>query len=209
MWFDVAFGVLCAALAGTLGWRFLRGFTGSSRWWLAYVLVVAIAAIAVGFQAEGPQSPAFVWFTAAALVLAGVDAVTLRLPNTLVYPTVTFLAAWLALSAMSIGRPEVALRVLVAGTAAGLCYLALHMMSPTGLGMGDVKFAPAIAMVLGWYSWGWVLVASVAAFALAALWGVFTIVIRRGARELPFGPFMVAGAGVTPVVGDQLLQWWL
>lgn len=206
MWFTVTFGCLCAALACSLGRQSMGQSGRAARWW-AYLPIVSVAVTVVGAHSGTPQSVAFMWFTAAALVLARVDVALLRLPNLLVYPTLVLLAAWLPLAATATSRPEVALRVLAAGCVAGAGYLLLHLMSPSGLGMGDVKFAPAVAMVVGWHSWGWVLVSVFAAFALAAAWGVLLRAVRRGAAELPFGPFMVAGAGVTPLLGDQLLAW--
>ena len=130
------------------------------------------------------------------------------MPNVLVYPTVIVLAVWLVAAAFWMSQPGVGLRVLLSATVAGLVYLLLHVVSPNGLGMGDVKFAPAVAMVMGWYSWGWVVVSALAAFVFAAAWGIGLQLSRRASRELPFGPFMVAGAAATPVVADPLLQWW-
>lgn len=208
-WFDVVFGTTCAALAGAVGWSLVRGVAGSSRWWWVFNVGVGIAAIVVGTWVTPAVSPAVVWFTAAALVLAGVDALLLRLPNVLVYPTVIVVAMWLPAAAIILDRPHVAIRVLSAGAVAALVHLVLHLIAPDGLGMGDVKFAPAIAMVMGWYSWGWVLIAALGAFALAATWGIIRAIGRRGAKELPFGPFMVASAAITPVVGDPLIHWWL
>lgn len=208
-WFDVAFGMSCAAVAGRVGWSFVGPAGGSSRWWGTFIVAVGVAAVLVGALVSPTLSPAITWFTAAALVLAGVDGALLRLPNALVYPTVVIVATWLPVAAIVLATPETAVRVLSAGVAAAVVHLALHAVSPSGLGMGDVKFAPAIAMVMAWDSWGWVLVAALVPFLLAATWGIVWKLMRRQAHVLPFGPFMVAGAAVTPVVGDPLLRWWL
>lgn len=209
MWLNVAFGVSCAAMSLALGWRCLRQSTRPPRWWWPYGVGVSAAAALVAVQSDEPPSPAFVWFTAAALTLAGVDAVLLRLPNVLVYPTLAIVVMWLPTAAVMTSQPCVAFRLIGAGLAAGLGYLVLHMLSPQGLGMGDVKFAPAIAMVMAWESWAWVLVSSLAAFVLAAIWGLGMLPWRRGRQEIPFGPFMVAGAAVTPIVADPFMDWWI
>lgn len=208
MWCDAALGFTCASVAGTLGWRCVRGSVMSMRWWVIYCLCVAAATTTVGGHLEGPQSGAMLWFAAAALVLAGIDVLLLRLPNMLVYPTVLVVGVWLPVAAAVTSRPEVAVRVLTAAVPAGLGYLMLHVAAPNGLGMGDVKFAPAIAMVMAWHSWGWVLVSALSAFVLAAVWGMGLMLRRESNKVLPFGPFMVAGTAVTPVIGDPLLQWW-
>lgn len=207
-WFAVALGTLCTALAGAVGWRFVRDVAGSARWWWVFMAGVGASAVGVGVWVGMPAAPALVWFTAAALVLAAVDSLLLRLPNALVYPTLVVVALWLPTAAIVNNELGVALRVLGSGAVVGLGYFVLHLLSPNGFGMGDVKFAPAIAMVMGWHSWGWVLFASIAAFALAAIWGLGLMMHRRRGHLLPFGPFMVAGAAVTPMVGDELLRWW-
>lgn len=208
MWIQLVLGAWCAALAGWLGWRCIRSTVRSPSWWTLYVVGVVGVTCAVAVNVDGPELLPVIWLTAAGLVLAGVDVLLLRLPNVLVYPTVAFVAVWLVTAALILSQPGIALRVLLAAAAAGLAYLVLHLVSPQGLGMGDVKFAPAIAMVMGWYSWGWAAVAALGAFILAAAWGLALIVLGRASRELPFGPFMVAGAAITPVVADPLVMAW-
>jgi len=64
------------------------------------------------------------------------------------------------------------------------------------MGFGDVKLAPTLGLVLGWYGWGAVVTGTFAGFALGAVWGLFLIAARRAGRRtaLPFGPFMLVGA---------------
>lgn len=208
MWMDVTLGASCALLATTLGWRCTRAYLRWRVWWFVYGCGVAGLTSVVALRVDGPEKLAILWFTAASLVLAGVDVLLFRLPNAMVYPTVTLVAGWLVAAALVSSQPSVALRVIAAGVTAGLAYLVLHLVSRQGLGMGDVKFAPAVAMVMGWHSWGWVVVSALGAFFLAAIWGLCLLLLRRANRQLPFGPFMVAGAAATPLVGDPLVQWW-
>ena len=207
-WSDVVLGSSCTALAGFVGWRFVRHVAPSARWWWVGITFTTVVTVSTATLVSPLLAPALAWFTAAALVLAAVDSLLLRLPNALVYPTVLIVGIWLPLAALLSGQTHVALRVLGAGAGMGLAYLMLHLASPDGLGMGDVKFAPAIAMVMGWNSWGWAIVAGLVAFFLAATWGIAGAIARRRTKALPFGPFMVVGAGMTPVLADPLLDWW-
>jgi leader peptidase (prepilin peptidase)/N-methyltransferase len=80
--------------------------------------------------------------------------------------------------------------------------LALALVGPSGLGMGDVKLAPALGLYLGYLGWEAALVGILAGFALGALAAIAIlvrdVVARRpigGAlrRALPFGPFLLLG----------------
>ena len=80
--------------------------------------------------------------------------------------------------------------------------LALALVGPSGLGMGDVKLAPALGLYLGYLGWEAVFVGILAGFVLGALAAIAIlvrhVVARRpvgGAlrRALPFGPFLLLG----------------
>mgnify|MGYP006193708693 FL=1 len=76
------------------------------------------------------------------------------------------------------------------------------MIGPSGLGMGDVKLAPALGLYLGYLGWNAVLVGIIAGFVLGALAALVVLVRDAAARKplagalrtaLPFGPFLLAG----------------
>ena len=88
--------------------------------------------------------------------------------------------------------------------------LALALVGPSGLGMGDVKLAPALGLYLGYLGWEAVLVGILAGFVLGALAAIAIlvrdVVARRpvgGAlrRALPFGPFLLLGTLVGLLTG--------
>ncbi|NYV77806.1 prepilin peptidase, partial [Streptomyces sp. UH6] len=74
-------------------------------------------------------------------------------------------------------------------------FLVLHLISPAGMGFGDVKLALAIGAALGWYGWGVLLLGAFAGFLSGGLYGLGLVLLRRGGRrtEMPFGPFLLAG----------------
>jgi leader peptidase (prepilin peptidase) / N-methyltransferase len=76
-------------------------------------------------------------------------------------------------------------------------YLILALISPAGLGMGDVKFSGLLGLALGWAGWQSVLLGVLAGFVLNAVVALLVMVIRRDrGGEVPFGPAMVAGAAL-------------
>ena len=76
------------------------------------------------------------------------------------------------------------------------------------LGMGDVKYAALIGLILGWQSG---LVASAIAFISASVF--FIILIPFGkvsfGQRVPFGPFLSLGAVLALFCGTNIINWYL
>jgi leader peptidase (prepilin peptidase)/N-methyltransferase len=114
------------------------------------------------------------------------------IPNRIVVPTAAACAAAWAASG-------IALFALVEGFVLVGALLALSLVRPEALGMGDVKLA--LLLVLGLD--GRAVVALLAALALAAGFGLL-LLIRFGrsaaSRKLPLAPFFAAGALIAVIV---------
>lgn len=116
------------------------------------------------------------------LVLSGYDLAQRRLPNWLTLPG----AAAVLLFAAGYGRGTAAL----AGAAAlGALYLLVHLITPRGLGAGDVKLAIGLGALTGWLGVEMWLLAALAAPLLTALWALAALALR-GTRAVPHGPSM-------------------
>ena len=72
----------------------------------------------------------------------------------------------------------------------------LALISPAGMGMGDVKAAAGIGTMLAWPGWRLLIAGGFAGFLLAAIYGIALLASGRATRKqhMPFGPFMLAGA---------------
>jgi leader peptidase (prepilin peptidase)/N-methyltransferase len=121
---------------------------------------------------------ALAWFTA----LSVCDVREQRLPNALTLPG----AVVVLVAAAAAGRGPAAL----AG-AAGLagCYLVIHLISPAGLGAGDVKLAIGVGALAGAFGPDVWLLAALAAPLLTALWAIGAG-LRRETGGIPHGPSM-------------------
>ncbi|MDI3299551.1 MAG: prepilin peptidase [Bacillota bacterium] len=116
-------------------------------------------------------------------------------------------AAW-ALLVGFLGRGAAFWPHLAAGAAAGLLFALIGLLSRGGLGGGDVKLAAVLGLYLGPAS------AAVALFAAAVLGGgvagVLLATKKRARRdELPFGPFLAAGALVAWFWGGPIAAAYL
>ncbi|MDP5185444.1 A24 family peptidase [Blastococcus sp. BMG 814] len=151
--------------------------------------------------------PAFLVVTGAGVLLALVDLRHRLLPNRVTGPAVAATAALLLVAAAAQGTWDQLLR---AGSAAAVLFcgfLVMALISPAGLGMGDVKLAALIGLPLGWLGWDAVLLGAVAGFVVQAAVALVLLLTRRVGRrsELPFGPAMLAGAALAVGWGGALL----
>jgi hypothetical protein len=86
-------------------------------------------------------------------------------------------------------------------------YLVLALISPSGMGMGDVKAAAGLGTMLAWRGWSALIAGGFAGFLLAAVYGTTLLISGRGTRkhQIPFGPFMIAGAFLVILVGTYVV----
>lgn len=155
----------------------------------------ACAALALTVGAR-PELAVWLLLVPVALILARVDLLVFRLPDVLTLPALAATAALLGLAALVPDHGGAWLRGLYAAGAVGALYLLLFLVNPAGMGFGDVKLAPTLGFVLGWYGWPVVFAGTFLGFLLGAVAGVVLIASRRADRKtpIPFGPFMLVGA---------------
>lgn len=166
---------------------------------------------AAAVWAAGLELLAFLVLAGFGVALAAIDLDTHRLPDALVYPLAATGVVLLAAAALVGGDGGALVRALIAAVALGAVYLAIAVVKPAGMGMGDVKLAVALGLFLGWIGWGAVAVGFIAAFALGALVGGALILARRIDRRggIPFGPWMIAGAWIGILFGTPLAHAYL
>lgn len=155
--------------------------------------------------------PGFLLFAWLLFVVAIIDVRTRRIPNRLTYPLTPALLALLALAALLNGEPDWALRALLGGLAAFGALLVLAVISPRGMGMGDVKLAAFIGVGLGYLGWGHVLLGVFGGFLLGGLVAAVLLAAgQRGRKDLiPFGPYLAAGALLALLAGRPIIDAYL
>lgn len=152
------------------------------------------------WDAGGPAAllvlAAWAFFLPVSVRLSIIDIRTHRLPNRLVFPSFAVLVVLLPGAALLAGDGPAALRTLAAAAAMGGLYLLLRLLHPAGMGLGDVKLAVVLGLLLGFAGWPQVLVGTAGAFLLGGAWGLVLLATGRGTvqTQIPFGPFMIAAA---------------
>jgi leader peptidase (prepilin peptidase)/N-methyltransferase len=205
-------GFVLGSLLRRLAERMLRGMPANpAATWraprapLVEVTTAALfAATAAVHHDDGPRLVLGLLLIAFLVPLTLVDLAVRLLPNRLTAP-----AAATAIVAGTLLDPGGELERLVAAAAAGGCFLVAALVSPAGMGMGDVKLVAVLGLFLG----AEVAVAIFVALAAAVGVGV-VIMVRKGTHAgrktvLAFGPFLALGGVVAVVAGQELLDAYL
>ncbi len=184
-------GVLIAPLAAP--------FTGDVPRRRRFLMGLVTAAVfgLLGWRA-GPEPvlPALLYLAAAGTLLAFIDVATKRLPDRVTLPSYGIAAALLGAAAVfTDGGPQRFRNALIGMALLFALYLLSAFISPSGIGMGDVKLSGVVGLYLGWFGREAWIAGVMAGYLLGALVGIGILIVRRTRKfEFPFGPNMLAGA---------------
>jgi leader peptidase (prepilin peptidase) / N-methyltransferase len=199
-----------------LSWLLLRGRCRDcaapvSRRYPAVELATAALFVVLGLRVGADAAlPAFLYVGAVGLALALIDVDTHKLPDALTLPSYPVVAGMLGLAAL-LGADGSFVRALLGGAALYAVYFLLCWAYPKGMGFGDVKLSGVLGMATAWFGWGAWAVGLFAGFLLGGLWGVGLLLSGRGDRKtaVPYGPFLLVGALVAVLCGQQLASGYL
>lgn len=198
-----------------VGWTLRRGRCRhcAERVAASYVVVeVAVAALFIAIVARHgldwlAMPPAVLAVALVALSL--IDLRVYRLPDRLVFPALAVSAVSMVVAALAIDRTEALPRALVGSVGFFVLLLITHLISPRGMGFGDVKLALLLGLHLGWTAGstylGW---SAVVRMVLSALMfgcligvalGLGIGLLRRRGRDLAPDPDI----GDSALAGDQ------
>ena len=169
---------------------------GPLRTVLTGVLVAVAIAGALLVGGLRPGTVALAWAGVAGVVLGAVDLAVHRLPDRVTIPAYAAVATALLVDAVALGTWPALLRAVLAGAAAFGGAASVAVLSPRGLGFGDVKLLGLLGLVLGWVGWG-ALLAGVFLGLFTGAAASLTLIAagRAGWRTaLPFGPPLLVGA---------------
>ncbi len=144
-------------------------------------------------------------------LMPGIALIDLRhriIPNRLTYPSLLLFSLVVVLARVigGVGDPARAgIGLLLFG---GILFVVAVVSR--GMGMGDVKLAALIGLVLGSLGLRFVGVAAGAAIAFGGLGGVVALAMGKGRKSaIPFGPYLAAGAVVAGIWGEQIASWYI
>lgn len=192
----VAVGPWLARVAARLAARDDAARPSPLRTGAVTAVFAALLAGAAELHDLRPATAALAWAAGAAVVLAAVDLASHRLPDRVTFPAVVVCATALLVDAAVLGTWTALLRAGAAALAAALVAGLGWLVSPQGLGLGDVKLLGLIGLLLGWFGWGVLMTGVFLGLLTGALVSLALLLTRRvGWRTaIPFGPPLMAGA---------------
>jgi leader peptidase (prepilin peptidase)/N-methyltransferase len=141
-------------------------------------------------------------------VLSRIDLQHKLLPNKIVVPTLGIGLALLLLDAGTNQRWGNLLVAAVGCAVSFVIYLILALISPRGMGMGDVKLSAPLGLYLGYLSVGHLLLGIALGFIVGAVTSVLLVTGGLAGRKsaVPFGPSMFAGCLLAVLWGAEMVQ---
>ena len=100
------------------------------------------------------------------------------------------------------------LDMIIGSLLGGGLMLLIAVVSRGGMGGGDVKFAAALGL---WLGWKFTLMALLLSFLAGGVGGAVLLITRLKGRKdyIPFGPFIALGAFITMLYGCDILGWYM
>ena len=163
------------------------------------LLELATGAVFVGvaFRFDDPRVAVLMAPFAALLVaISVIDIRTKKIPNRIVYPSLLLAAGYLVVARVADADADVDLvRSALGFLVLGGGFFIVAFVVPKGMGMGDVKLAALIGLVLGSQGLALVGVAAGAGILLGGVGAVAALVGGASRKQaIPFGPFLAGGA---------------
>jgi len=165
--------------------------------------------VAVGLAFSDPwRDTLLAPFLGILLAAAVIDIRHRIIPNRLVYAAVVMFGLFLLVAQLAHAGPHL-LGAAVGFLLYGGSLFVVAVAVPGGMGMGDVKLAALIGMVLGSLGLSYVAVAGMASVLAGGLGAVMALLAGRSRRQtIPFGPYLAAGATVASLFGARLAAWY-
>lgn len=200
-----------------VSWLALRGrcrtcrASISLRYPLVELLTGVLFALTTARAERGTDLVAYLPLVWVLVVLSFIDIEHKLLPNRIVLPATVAGIVLLAVAAGLGPGFGALLRAIVGGAAAFAVFLAIALIYPAGMGMGDVKLSALLGMTLGYLSGSRVFIGLFLGFLIGAVGGIALMAARRGGMksQIPFGPYLAAGTVIAILWGGELSRLWL
>jgi len=130
------------------------------------------------------------------------DLIYTTIPDEIVFPTLFIVFIYLILQSPNFLISNFLIFLLTAG----FFYLLVLITRGRGMGLGDVKLAGLMGLILGWPK---IIVALYLAFLTGAFFGVILILLKKKkfGQHIAFGPFLTTATFVSLFWGEKI--WFL
>jgi leader peptidase (prepilin peptidase)/N-methyltransferase len=188
----------------------LETLTRGVRQVLVIVVTVALFAGAALRFDGGWVVPAYLVFFLCLISITVIDADRQIIPNWIIYPTIFTSIPLLALAALAGDDWDRFGDALIGAAAAWTTLFLIHMISPAGMGFGDVRLSFVLGLFLGWISLLHVFTGMFLGVLIICAFGIVLAVLRLRSlkKHMAFGPFLALGSTLAVFAGEAINRWW-
>lgn len=222
--------IICALLALPAGWLGgalidrvpereplfdpMPGFRVNGKYLAVHIgMVVLFVAAAIRFD-DAPIGvlTGYLLLFAMLLTVAVIDIELFRLPDLIVLPSLAVSILFVTIVSITQLDAEQVKYALVGGGVYFGFLLIAHLISPRGMGFGDVKLAAVMGLYVGWLgssyvtAFALVLWAMLIGFLAGSVIGVIAFIARRKSAPIPFGPFLALGTVAAVLLSEGLVS---
>lgn len=143
------------------------------------------------------------------IVIFVYDVKNMIIPDEIIWPAIIItLVYWILLSAFSHQLSALINPLLGGLVGGGFIGLLVLITRGKGMGVGDIKLAFLIGLVLGFPV---VILALFLAFAIGAIWAIILLIskVKKIKDALPFAPFLIIGFYIALFWGEKIIDWYL
>lgn len=176
---------------------------GQPRWTAVVLVTVGVYALLGAVFGDTEAVLPLLVLGAALVAVSAVDVEHYRIPDRITFPALGLSAALLVVVSFTLDVVDALGSALVGSAAYFGILLVAHLISPRGMGFGDVKLALLMGLFLGW--WGYVtgppiaepirlvLNALIVGCLLGVGFGLAHRAITKARDGFPFGPALAVG----------------
>lgn len=164
--------------------------------------VVVFAVLGASFGATEAVLPLLA-LGAALVAVSFVDLEHYRIPDRITFPALALCGVGVVVTSATLGITDALAGAAIGAVGYFLLLLVAHLISPRGMGFGDVKLALLMGLFLGWVGWApdetvigplrLVLNALVLGCVIGVVFGLGHRVVTKEREGFPFGPSLAAG----------------
>ena len=180
---------------------------------LVVEVVTAALFVTMSIRFDDPVvTIAYLYFCAFIVAVSAIDLEHYRIPDRLVFPALAIAVPGIVLVSLQQDVPEAIPRALLGAATVFGVLLIFHLISPRGMGFGDVKLGLMLGLFTGWLAGNLVQAPYLAVISMffGGLVGVvmgFVVALSRGRKAaFPFGPALCAGAYLVVLLSNQIIS---
>ncbi len=186
-----------------------RSLAGSRRN-IVVILTTVVLFAGAALRFQNWVVPAYLVFFVCLVSISVIDSQLQIIPNRIIYPTIFASIPLLAFAALVEDEWTNFGHAMMGATLGFVTLLVIHLISPSGMGFGDVRLSFVLGLFLGWINLSHVFTGMFLGVLLICAVGIVLALLRLKSLQehIAFGPFLAAGSTLAVFAGAPIIRFW-